>query len=358
MTPLRPVWISFGSLTALERKVVRPPCAARYARRLAPSRSETIPAGKPRSTAMKFASPKRLSTSRIPVAPALRTRSIFETNVQPPRETSATVPLSEPAGSEVKRESFGSKPGGEQTWRSTGWPFVPVIVPTSTSVCPAIQAGATRALNEYGTCCRLAGAPGPVTVSSVPKTCRFETAATEIAAGALLGEPTEPRPKSSRSFPAEITGTTPAAATLFERVDQRVARRVDLGPAAGEVDHVHAVVHGRLEGEHDLRREGVEPAGRHRHVEDAVVADPRARRDPGEAGDRRMVGPGGDDRAGHARCDPGDVRAVERVLPVRARGGPAARSRGRGRRARRSPSASSTSCRPSGSRPGTRSRPG
>ena len=34
MIPLRPVWISFGSLTALERKVVRPPWPAMYARRL------------------------------------------------------------------------------------------------------------------------------------------------------------------------------------------------------------------------------------------------------------------------------------------------------------------------------------
>jgi hypothetical protein len=141
---------------------------------------------------MKFASPDRLSTSTIPVAPALRTRSAFETKVQPPRDTSATVPLSEPDGSEVKRGSFGSKPGGEQTWRSTGCPFVPVTVPTSTSVWPAIQAGATRTLKAKGMCCRLAGAPAPVTVSSVPKTCRFETAATEIADGALLGEPTEP----------------------------------------------------------------------------------------------------------------------------------------------------------------------
>ena len=115
MIPLRPVWISFGSLTALERKVVRPPWPARYARRFAPSRSAIIPAGKPRSTAMKFASPERLSTSSIPVAPAFLTRSIFETNVQPPRETSATAPLSEPATSGVKRESFGSKPGGAQS---------------------------------------------------------------------------------------------------------------------------------------------------------------------------------------------------------------------------------------------------
>ena len=59
-----------------------------------------------------------------------------------------------------------------------------------------------------------AGAPELVTVSSGPKTWRLEDAATEIADGALLGDPTEPSPKSSRSFPAEITGTTPAAATF------------------------------------------------------------------------------------------------------------------------------------------------
>src|SRR3954471_5957456 len=141
---------------------------------------------------MKLASPKRLSTSTIPVPPAACTRSAFEAKVQPPRETSATMPDSELRGSGVKLGSFGSEPGRPQRWRSTGWPFVPASVPTSTIVWPATQPGATRTLYEKGTCCRLAGAPGPVTVSSLPKTCRFETAATEIADGALLGEPTEP----------------------------------------------------------------------------------------------------------------------------------------------------------------------
>ncbi len=41
------------------------------------------------------------------------------------------------------------------------------------------------------------------------------TAATVIASGAEPGEPTVPSPKSLRSFPAAITGTTPAAATLW-----------------------------------------------------------------------------------------------------------------------------------------------
>ena len=39
-------------------------------------------------------------------------------------------------------------------------------------------------------------------------------AATEIASSATLGDPTVPNPKSSRSFPADITGTTPARATF------------------------------------------------------------------------------------------------------------------------------------------------
>ena len=81
---------------------------------------------------------------------------------------------------------------------------------------------------------------------------RFETAATEIASGALLGVPTEPRPNSSRSFPAEMTGTTPAAATLSVASMSASFDRVDLGAAAGEVEHVHPVLHDRLERLHDL----------------------------------------------------------------------------------------------------------
>ena len=62
---------------------------------------------------------------------------------------------------------------------------------------------------------RMSGAPGAVTSSAGEKTCVFDTAATEIASGAVPGEPAEPVPKSSRSLPAAITGTTPATATLW-----------------------------------------------------------------------------------------------------------------------------------------------
>ena len=58
------------------------------------------------------------------------------------------------------------------------------------------------------------GAPGAVMLIVGSNTCVFETAAAVIASGALPGEPTVPRPNESRSFPAAITGTTPAATTF------------------------------------------------------------------------------------------------------------------------------------------------
>ena len=60
-----------------------------------------------------------------------------------------------------------------------------------------------------------------------------------------------------------------------------VVRRIGLGPAAGEVDDVHPVRDGRLEGVDDLRRVRL-MAERRRDGEDAVVADPRLRRDAGQ----------------------------------------------------------------------------
>ena len=55
----------------------------------------------------------------------------------------------------------------------------------------------------------------PETESAGANTCEFDVAATAIASGATPGEPAVPKPKSSRSLPAAITGTTPASATLW-----------------------------------------------------------------------------------------------------------------------------------------------
>jgi len=91
------------------------------------------------------------------------------------------------------------------------------------------------------------GAPGAVTSSAGAKTCVFEVAATEIASGAVPGEPVEPSPKSSRSFPrgdhGDNTGSNGSVYCLYERI----VRRIDLRSAARKVDYVHAVCNCGLE---------------------------------------------------------------------------------------------------------------
>src|SRR5205085_7758986 len=62
--------------------------------------------------------------------------------------------------------------------------------------------------SEYG-----AGPPDEkLAIRSGGKPRPLVEAATVIAFGAFPGEPTEPFPKSSKSLPAAITGTTPASA--------------------------------------------------------------------------------------------------------------------------------------------------
>ena len=93
-------------------------------------------------------------------------------------------------------------------------PFT-VSRPTSTSVCGVVAhaPGTPSALGVTGKGFR-PWIEGETTVSAWPNQWRLVTAATVIASGADPGEPALPRPKSSRSLPAAITGTTPAAATL------------------------------------------------------------------------------------------------------------------------------------------------
>ena len=165
--------------------------------------------------------------------------------------------------------------------------------------------------------------------SAGAKTCEFETAATVIASGAVPGEPAVPKPKSSRSFPAEMTGTTPAAATLFVAAIRTSFSGSACGTAAGEVDDVHAVLDRLLERLGDLRRLGDVAEGR-RDVEDAVVADEGLRRDAGEPAGRRVVVARRRAGARVAGGDARDVRAVERRLAVERRASPGASEPGPG----------------------------
>ena len=55
---------------------------------------------------------------------------------------------------------------------------------------------------------------GETTTMDESYTCEFAVAPTLIASGAVAGEPAVPSPKKSRSFPAEMIGTTPALTTF------------------------------------------------------------------------------------------------------------------------------------------------
>ena len=157
--------------------------------------------------------------------------------------------------------------------------------------------------------------PGAVTVSTGPKTCVFETAATLIASGAEPGAPTLAEPEVVAVVAGRDHGDDAGGGDVVHGLDERVVHGVVHRAAAREVDHVHPVGDRVLERRDDLRREGAVPDGR-RRVEDAVVAEPGARRDAREALDLGVVGAGRRGRPRVARGDPGDVRAVERRLAV------------------------------------------
>src|SRR4051812_42322663 len=149
----------------------------------------------------------------IPIAPACRARVAFEMKEQVPRETSAIAFVSEPAGSGFPTP-FGSAPAAHSV-RLTGWPLAFLIAPTSAIgfAVSAQEAGIGVALGWTGIGPGTEPA-GASTVIACENTCVFETAATVIASFAVPGVPTEPRPYSARSLPAEMTTTTPASVTF------------------------------------------------------------------------------------------------------------------------------------------------
>ena len=337
------------------RRGRRPPAVGGHAaRRRAPSRSAIIPAGSASriGIGVRLAGPvvdEDDARRRPPPAPARPSRRTCRSRARRARSRrSASRPEASLGG------SFGS-PDGPQRWRSTGLPSVPMIVPTSTSVWSVVAHARRRRGSSDCERARAGGrgrAGARDAVSAGAKTCEFETAATRIASGAVPGEPTLPRPKSSRSLPAEITGTTPAAATLSTRLDQRVVRGIGLGPPPEKLitsmpSATASSKAATISGVYALLPTGVG------HVEDAVVPEPRARRDAGEVLHRGVVAGRPARRPRVAGGDPGDVRAVERGPAVERRAGPACPSPGRGTRARRSPSASCSPPALAGSRPDT-----
>ena len=111
----------------------------------------------------------------------------------------------------------------------TGAPLVPVIEPTSAICWSAFvhPKGMFPGAGTNGICPRPTGA---VSASPLAKTWLLVVAATLIASGAVDGEPTVPRPKSSRSLPAEMTGTTPAFTTFVTTCTIGSRAGSDCGP--------------------------------------------------------------------------------------------------------------------------------
>ena len=124
------------------------------------------------------------------------------------------MPATEPFGS-VPRPVFGSV-AEPQRCDSTGLPSVPITEETSTTVWLSVaQPAGSFAPPAFWIGMAPSDGGPPTTESAGAKTCAFDVAATAIASGAVPGEPAVPSPKSSRSLPAAITGTTPARAVLW-----------------------------------------------------------------------------------------------------------------------------------------------
>jgi hypothetical protein len=103
-----------------------------------------------------------------------------------------------------------------------------LIVPTSTSRWSLeIHDGGIVSAGTYGIRSRPAG---EVTEIDGPNTCAFAVAPTAIASGAVAGDPVVPRPKKSRSFPAEMTATTPARTTFATAGTRPSVRGSACGP--------------------------------------------------------------------------------------------------------------------------------
>ena len=184
----------------------------------------------------------------MPFAPPIAARAAFEAKVQMPRETSAILPASESL-TIVPRLPFGSV-AEPQRCVSTGLPSVPSDASRrrrAAGRCSTKRSGAWRR-RRPGSARRRVTAARRSTVSAGAKTCEFDVAATEIASGAVPGEPA----RAEAEVLAVVAGgdhrDDAGERGVVHRFVHRVVRRVGLRPAAREVDDVHPVRDGRLEG--------------------------------------------------------------------------------------------------------------
>ncbi len=316
MIPLRPVWISWMPLET--RIVAWPPFVARYARSVRavevgdhPGRNPELDRDRVRlaEAVVDEDDPGRAGARRPPAfdderADAARDEHDLAVERSLRQRAHAAVRLGEPAQVRVDGLAVGADDRRDVDEGLVG-------------ARPRVrELRADRVLDRNRA--ERSGGP-PVTLeSAVREDVRVDVAATVIASGAAAGEPTVPSPKSSRSLPAAITGTTPASVTLWIVSNIASFAGSVCGPPPEKLMTFMPSVDGCLERLDDLRRVGL-VADRRRDREDAVVADPGLRRDAREVGDRRVVGPGRSVRALVAGGDAGDMRAVRLRRVERAR---------------------------------------
>ena len=255
------------------RTVTAPPFPAAAARIRAPSRSEMVPPGSPEKSA-NVGSPGRFSATTMPMAPASRTRASFALYGQPPRLTSAIEFRSEPAASEPS-----------QSCR-----FAPPIVPTSTSRWSVeIHEGGMLSAGPKGI---RATPPGARHRDRRAEDVRVRGRADADGVRRGCGRARRPEPEEVAIVSGRDDRHDARANDVRDGLDEHVRPRIRLRPTAREVDDVHPVAYGCLEGGDDLgavRRAAAAERRRSRDVEDAVVADVRAGRDAFEVVDCGMA---------------------------------------------------------------------
>jgi len=224
-----------------------------------------------------FASPKRLSIRIRPIAPPRDARSAFEMNVHVPRSARRIFPVTEPLG-RVPSDVFGSVVEPHRC-DSTGLPSVPMIEVMSTIVWSSVdQPPGTFAPPAL---CSGDRAERRRAVDDAERRCehmavRRRRDRDRVRGGARRAG--RPEPEVLAVVAGGDHGHDSRERDVVDRLVHRVVRGIGLRAAAREVDDVHPVGDRGLERLHDLGRVRL-VAERRRDGEDAVVADPRFRRD-------------------------------------------------------------------------------
>ena len=215
-----------------------PPLASRNARSGWPSRSEIIPAGIGSRTGIGFASPKRLSTSTIPVAPPSRARSAFETKRAEASRDQRDLAARASRSAALPRPCSGRSRAAEV--RLDGLPVgSDDRGPTSTIVWSSVAQAGGRAgvLDRHGAERRRPAHDAQGLREDVRVRDRRDRDRVRRACPAS--------PSSEAEVLAIVAGrdhrNDPRERGVVHGLVHRVVRRVGLGPAAREVDHVHAV---------------------------------------------------------------------------------------------------------------------